>query len=119
MGLIYHCEDCNKTLVFGIHTFYGHPLYDKKVLCQDCDIKYERLRDKMYLEAVDKAYTNVVDGFHKFMTNNSEEEEEAIEEIGLTDAKSMLLKLKELYKDGALSKQEYDKEMNRILRSVK
>ena len=73
----------------------------------------------MYLEAVDKAYTNVIDGFHKFMTNNSEEEEEAIEEIGLTDAKSMLLKLKELYKDGALSKQEYDKEMNRILRSVK
>lgn len=118
MGLIYHCEDCNKTLVFGIHTFYEHPLYDNKVLCQDCDNKYERMRNKMYLKSVDKAYTNVIDGFHTFIRNNSEYEEEPVEEVGLTDAKSMLLKLKELYKEGALSKQEYEEEKDKVLRRL-
>lgn len=119
MGFIYHCEDCNKILVFGIHTFYPHPLYDKKVLCQDCDIKYTKLRDSMYLEALDKAHTNIINDFHKFMISNSDDEEEPVEEIDLSDAKSMLLKLKKLYKEGALSKQEYNKEMNRLLRSIK
>ena len=60
----------------------------------------------------------MIDGFHSFITNNSEYEEEPVEEIVLSDTKNMLLKLKELYKEGALSKQEYDKEMKRILRSV-
>ena len=117
MGLIYHCSDCNKTLVLGIHTFYNHPLYEKQVLCQDCDLKYGKLRDSMYLEALDKVHTNLTEYFSKFVEEEPEEEE-PVEKIPLSEAKSILFKLKELYEEGALSKREYDKEMNRVLRNI-
>lgn len=71
MKIFYHCEDCGKKLIFGVHTFYCHPLDKNKMLCQDCDLKYTKLRDDIYLEALDKAHKNVIEGFNNFITNSN------------------------------------------------
>ena len=119
MGLIYRCEDCGKKLIYGIHTFYEHALYDNKYVCQECEVKYFNYRNKLYVESIDKAYNNVIDEFHNFIkSNNDESESENMPRLDFSDAKDKLNKLKALYDAEALSKEEYEEEKDRILRRI-
>ena len=108
-----------KRLIYGIDTFYEHALYDGKYLCVSCNVKYFRYRDKLYLEAIDKAYNNVIDSFNSFAKSNSEEsDDDNTSRLDFSDAKAKLEKLKELYEDDVLSKQEYEKERDKILKAL-
>ncbi len=46
------CNDCGKSLLF--RNAWYHPLEEGKFLCDDCTHKYDRLRDKQYLNTLEK-----------------------------------------------------------------
>lgn len=119
MKLFYRCEDCGKNLIYGVHTFYEHPLYDNKYVCSDCNVKYFKYRNKLFTESIDKAYNNVIDDFNNFIKSNTEEsDDDNTKQLDCSVAKDKLKKLKTLYEDEVLSKQEYEKAKDEILKRL-
>lgn len=119
MKLFYRCEDCAKKLIYGYHTFYEHPLYDNKYVCSKCNVKYFKYRNKLFTESIDKAYNNVIDDFYNFIKSNTEEsDDDNTKQLDFSDAKDKLKKLKAMYEDEVLSKQEYEKAKDEILRRL-
>lgn len=55
-----HCEDCGRSLFFVVNIF-KHPIKRGKLLCEDCNVKYEDYRMKSYFEALDESMTKMID----------------------------------------------------------
>lgn len=116
MALITKCADCGKTLILGLRSFYEHPLKEGQYVCQECDTKYLNIRNEMHLKTLEKVDNNLIDTFSSYnsdsLSNNNSDETNS------TDNSTRLKKLKALYQDGALTKDEYEKEYNKIMESL-
>lgn len=73
MGLIMYCHDCDKKLIKGIHNAWGHSLFPGKVLCDNCDHKYDSYRRANYFKTLDKVHDNLEEMFRNLATPKEEE----------------------------------------------